>query len=1731
MSSTPLPWFFSESLSARFTEDIEAALAAEHITAQQALWLESLLSEPEDEATKPRVDRLLRDDGGLMNGELAGALLISDSTGASSEIFFSSVLHGLQRFDSREQLLAALSARFAVPVADVIRIEYERIEGDIFQPCMLAIIDQQVQQLQRGSKALQRLPSLPTALGQTLQQNISTRLPGATINVFTHLAQIRKAGSTTPSDITLGSQSLADIALQAFSGLSLPAGLQYQWLDEQGRALNHEQARPWQQALAGINGRLSTVYQTLLADYWLTMAEDGVTHRDLAGQVFTERFRQHLLAYRHAETLTGQEYAALKTLCLAGEDWMQQVKIFRLSVALGSQEPVKLAGLFLIDFICESQPGLFLYCSKLGLRRFANTDAVTEHFFGIHGRTEILDYTSINDQGLLRMHGSLHQNLHLRLDPVATAPLMNVLDSVIGLQKRDLSSVLERSFSSPVQAGLAVSDALNIFELIDSRLVATQGAGLWSEAMAISERNWAHFNSPTRMAELGLSIGKAPDKEATKPWDNYLSNARRCLDAIFEARPKLVDCARTLLNRYFSVLDDDAIDARRMWIRDEEGVVASLTVLLLERVTGHREATLSQDCHVYIDPLDSAYGEHLPWLTPGLLDHVMNRAQQAFALEYQRLNRDFRRGQQQVIDSAVVPAHASRGIREGLLRMELSMQRNSGNVSNQGLKMLEQVLDRPAFALRQALGFQATQVSVPLLVYDRSQPPVELTNTLVLQQPLHGDGKPLLWSAVPGLHEFDSLSELQLSINAHLTFPGSRARWLNLMHPVDREKISRYLRQGPAQPLTVNLGRIEGHCLTYLDKGELQRQCLDIDSAYQTALSWQVDAGLFVNMLMPGALDDKARTAIDALGVQRQLMVLSGHIPEWLSNATVHDMWRFRQLLVRFGQLYNSRKPIPLVSSLDEYALDHLQQRLLQDYPGVQLDPDRISITLTRYTAAPTGIGEVPSSIPGATIVISESLTKFAINRFSRFQDATLSVSCDDGVGLPDTLDADYIREMVRTLDIGAGYEQYLAVTFSESAEDYAVRLHQFTEQAPYALLLMAFRLKLQGKLTSTAYDFVENVLSMPDGLARLPVNGQTITFSPLKLIAGNGAAAGFVRAVYLITPADQTQGPWILHAPADEEFLLKEYAGQSEFLNALQTSAKLQAMLNDRLDPALQLVYKWADTLQPVLTWGSGGLADLSEYRPERAQLVVEPLQENVLHCLFRASEQVMIINARKRSVSTAQDDSAQTRFLLGLGGEQVLMFLPGRIGGIIGFLQARDLLNASLESATDKHWGQATAEFTAALAVLIASRQQLEEGGAQRSEDLPAGDNAAAARWHDPQLQTDPSGRLQPFEVHDVSLSSLQHDPTLNIFQDNIRFKQYAAVLGKVYEVKSTPSGWCVANGDEEGPRIQRDVGNRWILDSQLGERHDGAIVTRLRTHSATRSIEDVFLTSASGIAEIERISPQKAVQIREAHAQARLYLENALNNLTLSTPQSELDFRTVRIIKDFFGVKSLGNVSVIPIKQILADIYVHLIDPSLSPYSSERFVVGTNKPGYEQTNAFIFEQDPQHRIFLSERFFSRPPNVRLRPGALSRGSFNLGTHYRAATLIHEVSHVVRGTHDIAYVAANVPFLDLIEDTGAYRARMKLMYEKAQKNLSHMAPRDELFKTEDDDGWRDFQTLDGNIKSEILKISGADNLEAARDRFIHDPSARAKVILSNADSVTLLTTLLGRQRFLPQV
>lgn len=150
-------------------------------------------------------------------------------------------------------------------------------------------------------------------------------------------------------------------------------------------------------------------------------------------------------------------------------------------------------------------------------------------------------------------------------------------------------------------------------------------------------------------------------------------------------------------------------------------------------------------------------------------------------------------------------------------------------------------------------------------------------------------------------------------------------------------------------------------------------------------------------------------------------------------------------------------------------------------------------------------------------------------------------------------------------------------------------------------------------------------------------------------------------------------------------------------------------------------------------------------------------------------------------------------------------------------------------------------------------------------------------------------------------------------------------------------------------------------------------------------------------------------------------------------------------------------------------------------------------------------------------------------MKPPPSGQNGFDAGAHFRACVLLHELSHIAHGSFDIAYIDAALPYLDLVETTGRYYSSVKRDIEKYQTRvLSHLTPREELFTDAFTGGPpRDLDASDNGALPAILKITGCKTLDQARDVFLNDARKRAQIILANADSVSLLTTLLGRRPF----
>jgi hypothetical protein len=146
---------------------------------------------------------------------------------------------------------------------------------------------------------------------------------------------------------------------------------------------------------------------------------------------------------------------------------------------------------------------------------------------------------------------------------------------------------------------------------------------------------------------------------------------------------------------------------------------------------------------------------------------------------------------------------------------------------------------------------------------------------------------------------------------------------------------------------------------------------------------------------------------------------------------------------------------------------------------------------------------------------------------------------------------------------------------------------------------------------------------------------------------------------------------------------------------------------------------------------------------------------------------------------------------------------------------------------------------------------------------------------------------------------------------------------------------------------------------------------------------------------------------------------------------------------------------------------------------------------------------------------------------PAAAAQG-FDQGVHYRAGTLIHELSHLVLDTKDIAYLDAPTPYPDLLQDNTAANLRNRLAIERLHnEGLSHRTPLSELFTVVENHVVRDLAPKDKAGFRAILRITGTNTLADARAVFLSDSVKRSEVMLKNADSLTLLILRLGRKSY----
>jgi hypothetical protein len=970
-----------------------------------------------------------------------------------------------------------------------------------------------------------------------------------------------------------------------------------------------------------------------------------------------------------------------------------------------------------------------------------------------------------------------------------------------------------------------------------------------------------------------------------------------------------------------------------------------------------------------------------------------------------------------------------------------------------------------------------------------------LANCLLLTErggldPQHS-GRTVLWTPAQGLEVFDTVSHTRQELERRLLDPHKCLTLLENLSPVQRTFHQRYSLGA--------LRLIEDHVLQRLSQSSIDHflgycehlRSLKLDDEKQIKA---------LQTLKKTVIDTNLRRATSiAQAITRQQS-----LPAWFAMAPVEEQQLHIELLEQYRNSINDDKDyLHGIKTLRSYVHDTLVSLLGSRFSGTPPDPEDIEITPNLTLAGP-----------------ARSLTEFALNHTNIAQGTGFKIASKTTQSLPQGLNQAAVRQLLLSLNIQQAYAKLVIDSLSNKSADADLRRLRFVRQLPWQLMQHAHEQKLQQRLSDSGFDLIRQVMDMPDAIARAAVNGAHAIVRPLELIKTVGAAAVKTLGLYLIGPGAGQKGPQVLYAPYHADSPFTEFDNETSVISAINTPGPLQELLIRRLPASAQ------SGVRNLLKSTVGQASEIT--------LASNPIGGNLLTRLFSDNTSLLWQMLGAQSEVGGQSDWEAAKNLFSSGFHRLAGLLPGKLAYGLFLWQAYKDFKNSAEGLQDHHWKPAVLDFIAGAVQMVSlGRLSLEESiGAQATTDTvaePGAIPAAAPHWSQVKSTAPMRTSLQSFETTAVELKDLKKNSANGTYLEMTSNQTYAPIAGKVYRVTKPGAIWRMIKDKKEGPALLTTPDKQLVLDPDIHTVHYGKALSKMHNqYVSAKYAREILNIEAWGMKDIRAKHPEKARMIVQAIDLARYYAFNSLHNLAQLrqlNPGTRLD----TFLRAFFDADQIDANLLDKIKKVIVPICTALVDPNVDFMNTERFVVGSNKYEIGNTIAFVIDNDAQNRVHFTERFFDQ--QLDWYQSCLTE-PFNVGDHARAATLIHEFSHLFSKTVDIAQLEARRPFADLIATVTRYGATVKQTQQDFQRQaLSLDTPPEVLFARWNNtlQSWISLDSINGleHVGKDILKTTGCTTMDEARNIFLNPRNVhqRTDIILRNADSIAYLISEMGRQ------
>lgn len=522
--------------------------------------------------------------------------------------------------------------------------------------------------------------------------------------------------------------------------------------------------------------------------------------------------------------------------------------------------------------------------------------------------------------------------------------------------------------------------------------------------------------------------------------------------------------------------------------------------------------------------------------------------------------------------------------------------------------------------------------------------------------PEQATGPVLLCGLCQGIEVYPSLTELHQELCERLADPLQSAPLLQLL-------VSQRHRENARQADRLHYEWYADDPLQAQVQYLLEAQRQRLNLAWATLAQGASDAGETLCKAIAIGAEAGSKALLDT----RYALLLEKNLPSWLrgaSTAVLTDIMQSMQELVAVGQSVAAPGILTLrqfrqSNTLRHWVRERLQARLRSDL-GLALAPENVHVAVTHtrqsgpwiYPLQPSsyvtwrGFEKVKDQMV-ETVHVSYPLDELAMRNLAWFDWdywLTARVIAKDGTAPPRELTSTYIKTLVRSLNVGDGYSNYLRTQLIDSPVGHW-RLHAHAKVNQARMRAEATKARYAGHLSPAwserDYRWVQQVLSQPHNTLRPPVDGHVVTVHQCLVNQHT------LQGVLLLASPSPSVTSFVLYTPdAPDRRAWRSYSSPRALLRQLREKPALRHYIAQRLGllPAAKV--------EQLLLKGGLGQA-----------LRTPAVDDDLFFACYHAEVRSLLAAVDAESHTTAQVDASQALTFAMTLLDLISVFLPVKV------------------------------------------------------------------------------------------------------------------------------------------------------------------------------------------------------------------------------------------------------------------------------------------------------------------------------------------------------------------------------------------------------------------------------------------------------------------------------------